>query len=777
MKLALALIVKGDEKEAKLLDRCLDNLRPYVDDIFITGTYKDSVIEVLPIQKVCEEYGANLASFQWCNDFSKARNFNFAQVPKDCDYIIWCDADDMFRGLDTLKKVLEDNKEVDGFAFNYLYDFDEYKQPTVVHKKTQIVRNDGCITWKGKLHEDFAENRSMIIKFVEGIERMHFSTDERIESAKHRNVEVAEEDYKTNPDDPRTYWNLGNSLVGSGDFKKAKKIFEKFIIESQSDDEVFLARLRLSDIENTLGNRQKAIEHLQIAIGMMPHYSDGYLHLGFIYYTHGNLDKAEYYLRIGLVMKPQYHSLIVYNPRDYDYNPMMLLSKVYFNKHRPDKALPFLQGCLKIHPENEQVKKWVDEMSVEADKLKRVLEIVKELKDVSDKDEIKKKIESLPTDLRSHPAISSIWNIHFIKEKSSGKDLVYYCGLTDHQFNPDLFKEKGFGGSEEAVINLAKEWAKQGWNVTVYNNCGATPMTRDGVTYKPFWEYNYRDKQDVTVVWRSPKLLDYELNSTKVYVDLHDVVPVGEFNEKRLTKVDKIFVKTKSHRVLFPNIPDDKFEVIPNGMDFELFNQDVKKNQYLLVNTSSPDRSMDVLPKLFKEVKKQVPEARLKWAYGFDIFDQTFADDKKKQEWKRGIVDSMEDAGIENVGRLSQQECAKLYLEGNILVYPSEFYEIDCISVKKAQACGCMPITTDFAAFAESVQYGIKIHSKKNKDNWCKDFQFSFGLEDEKAQKEWIDAVVKQLQTPMENRTEMKEWTKKFAWDKISKKWLDIFSR
>ena len=42
-------------------------------------------------------------------------------------------------------------------------------------------------------------------------------------------------------------------------------------------------------------------------------------------------------------------------------------------------------------------------------------------------------------------------------------------------------------------------------------------------------------------------------------------------------------------------------------MDFELFNQDVKKDRYLLVNTSSPDRSMDVMPKLFKMVKEQVP--------------------------------------------------------------------------------------------------------------------------------------------------------------------------
>ena len=67
----------------------------------------------------------------------------------------------------------------------------------------------------------------------------------------------------------------------------------------------------------------------------------------------------------------------------------------------------------------------------------------------------------------------------------------------------------------------------------------------------------------------------------------------------------------------------------------------------------------------------------------------------------------------------------KLYLEGNILAYPSEFAEIDCISVKKAQACGCIPVTTDFGAFDESVQYGVKIHSDKTNETWSRDYQFS----------------------------------------------------
>ena len=256
---------------------------------------------------------------------------------------------------------------------------------------------------------------------------------------------------------------------------------------------------------------------------------------------------------------------------------------------------------------------------------------------------------------------------------------------------------------------------------------------------------------------------------------MHDVVQDGEFNQKRLDKIEKVFVKTQFHRSLFPSIPDSKIEVIPNGMDFELFNQKVDKEQYLIVNTSSPDRSMDVMPKLFKMIKEKVPQAQMKWAYGWNTFDETYRGDSKMMEWRTNLQKEIEEAGIECLGKIPQSECAKLYLEGNILAYPSEFAEIDCISVKKAQACGCVPVTTDFGAFNESVQYGVKIHSDKTKDTWCPPFTHSFGIKDEKQQQEWVDAVVEQLQKPIDDRVDMKNWAKQFSWDLIADKWVKIY--
>jgi len=483
---------------------------------------------------------------------------------------------------------------------------------------------------------------------------------------------------------------------------------------------------------------------------------------------------------MGLKVLPQIHKMIVFNPREYDYNPYMALAKVYYQKNRADLSLPWLRKALAIYPDSEFIKGLVTEMMQETQRLAKALTAVEEINQLNgDKDKILDAISKLDKDLQSHPGICQIRNRYIVKTTSTGKDIAYFCGETKHEWNPEMAKTKGIGGSEESVINLAKEWVKAGYNVTVFNSCGLEPMICDGVVYKPFWHYNGKDKYDITILWRHPGFAEYDINTGKIFVDLHDVIPAGEFNEKRLAKIDKVFVKTKAHRILFPNIPDEKIAIIPNGQDPLLFSQDIPKVPALLVNTSSPDRSLDVLPKLFKMVKEQVPEARCKWAYGWEIFDHAHSADRKMMEWKDRVQKEMEEAGIENCGRLSQSEAAKLYQEGEILAYPSEFYEIDCISVKKAQACGCVPVTTDFAAFKESNKYGAKVKSKKTPENWAKPYQISFGIEDDKTQKAWVEAVVKLLRTSSDDKkiaeAAMKEWTKQFDWDKIATRWITLF--
>lgn len=770
MKIALTLIVKSDKEEAALLDRCLGNMSPHMDGIFITETLKPGAKPSKDIDKVCKKYKAVRSTFEWTGDFSAARNHSFKSIPEGFDYIMWSDADDLWRGLEKLKPTLEETNK-DAYAFWYLYDFDEYKQPIVSHRKTMIVK-PGCAVWKGRIHEDLQPLRQIDIHAVEGIERMHFTNEKRIVASQQRNLEIAKDELNQNPNDPRAHWNHANALIGAGDTSSALKELESFIETSGSEDEIYIARMRLGSAYASVGKKKDAKEQMVIAIGSKPEFPDAYLQYGQMFYTWNEFQNAKRYLLEGLKRKPSYQSMIVFNPRDYDYNPMMLLAKTYFMLNQYAEALAPLKTCLKLYPEHKHINGLISAIEKEIKSMDDIADKVEHLKG-KDKDFIKSEIEKLEPKYRSHPAICKLYNTIFTKETSSGKDLVIYCGYTTHLWNPDTFLKAGVGGSEEAVMHLSRMWAKNGYNVTVYNNGGNEVMVRDGVTWKPFWMYNYRDKQDITILWRSPKLADYEINSTKVFVDMHDVMDQGEFTKPRLQRIDKIFVKTKAHRSLFPGIADDKFAIVPNGLS--VVAEGMKpKDQYLMINTSSPDRSLDVLPEIFKRIKKEVPEARMQWAYGWEIFNNAHEENPTMLKWRDKIIADMEEAGIENLGRLPQGQVAKLYHEGNVLLYPTEFFETDCISVKKAQAAGCIPVTTDFSALDESVVHGVKIHSEKTKENYAIG-RIAFGVQDEAQKQRFVDEAVRILRQPLGDRSEMINWAKKFEWQKIASEWQSRF--
>lgn len=768
MRLALAMIVKGDAKEAQSLATCLKYAAPIVDGIFVTITQPSSEVE-----EVCKLFNANISHFEWCNDFAKARNFNFSQVPKDFTHILWLDADDALRDAELLRDAVESHPEVDVFSLNYLYAFDEWKNPIVVHMKTRVIKNDGCVEWDGALHEDFKENRSVTRHFIKGIEVLHLTTEERIEGNKERNLTVARYQMEQYPDDPRSYWNLGNSLKACGRNEECIEVFDRFMELSLSDDEKYIVRLRKSESYWGLGKKDKAIDEARYAIGTKPEYPDAYHLLGSLYLETKQYHRAKEMYTQGLLRKPPVYSIIVYNPRDYDYVPLMNLAKVYFNLSLPSLSLVCLKTCLEIYPEDENLKNLVATMQKEADEFEKISKLVVKLQKIEDKDKLKKALDKVPEKYRAHPGVCNIRNTRFIKEESTGRDLVYYCGYTSEEWTPQTAKERGIGGSEEAVIHLSRQFAMQGWNVTVYNNCGATEQVFDGVTYKPYWMWNYRDKQDVTILWRTPRPLDYGVNSGKIFIDLHDVIPEGEFTADRLKIVDKVFVKSQFHRSLFPNVPDGKIAIIPNGIVVDDFNDTPEKDQFLIINTSSPDRSLSACVKAFRKIKALEPRARFKWAYGWQVWETVHGENGKMCEWKDALKKEIAELdGFEELGRLNHGEIAGLYKKANIFFYPTEFAEIDCISARKAQAGGAFPITTDFAALETTVEYGESVHSEKTKDTWCKPYQHDFSLQDEAKIDEMVRHTVDILQTKPEERSEMREWAKGFEWSKIANNWI-----
>ncbi|MGP8260357.1 MAG: tetratricopeptide repeat protein [Acidobacteriaceae bacterium] len=403
--------------------------------------------------------------------------------------------------------------------------------------------------------------------------------------------------------------------------------------------------------------------------------------------------------------------------------------------------------------------------------MKRVARIAK----ITDKERIKKELDALPPAIQMHPAVCSLRNANFAKTESSGRDLVFYCAEAGEIWCPQTAGTEGIGGSEEAVLWLSRLLHQRGWNVTVYASCGLQETDYDGVAWKPYWMWNFRDRQDITVLWRHPELAMYKINSGAVIVDLHDVIPEEDFTRDRLQRIDRIFVKSRFHRSLYPAIPDEKFVIIPSGIDAKLFARTSERDPLLLINTSSADRSLEAFLDCFEEIKKQVPNARAQWAYGWGVWEIFHAASVLKLEWKTRMQERMRDLGVEERGRISHDEIAQLYRKANVFAYPSEYAEIDCISLTKAMAAGAIPVTTDFAAMGEKSQHGgVFLHSTKTKDDWIQPDQFHFEIADPEQKKEFVREAVKLLLNPLSEveRESMREWARfTFDWNKIAGSW------
>ncbi len=817
VKVALAMIVRGADDEAKILDRCLgglsdeyfnelpdhqkeidfkgvDGLAKHVDGIFITITQPNE-----KVRAVAEKYGAHISEYQWDYSFANARNFNFSQVPEEYGYIVWADSDDVVRKPELIKKLVNKAKGtgIDVIITNYLYDFDRYGQTIVQHLKTRIVKNDKCVTWAGNVHEDFAENRVVTSYLNTEIEYIHLTDDSRVEYSGARNLDIAKISLMKAPEDPRSHWNLGNAYLMHGKIEQAIQTYHKFLMMSSAEEERYLVWHRLGETYMRIGDYTRAIESELEALSLRPWYPDPYFLLAEMYYNIDKYKHAQTFLELGLEKAVPDTQAIVWNPRDYDYNPRMLLAKIFMAQFKPVKATEQIKKCLEVYPKSEDLKELLKKLEPEIKKFNYADKIYHKAIKIKDKKKLQKLLDKVDPEFKYYPPLVRLKNEHIIKEESSGKDVVIFCGYTVKIWDPIIAKEEGVGGSEEAVIQLAKRWKEAGYNVTVYAHVGHAEKEIDGIKWIPFGAWNFRDKQDVVILWRSPKALDFGINSPIILVDIHDVVPPQEFTKERLEILTKIMFKSKVQRDFYPDIPDDKAAVIPHGLDIKQFEERakvVKKNPYKIINTSSPDRGLLTNLEIIERVHEALPnelksKLKFRWNYGFTVWDKEFENDEKRHIWKQRAekkLEELKEKGIveeESGSMISQDAVVDQYLESGLLLYPSEFFEIGFISGLKGGLAGAIPVTTNVFAQGEFLHDGIVIDSSASYESWSEvniEDGVDYGVRKERQKKFVVDEIVKYMKNPEEYeemRTKIMDRIKnEFDWDKTATKWMELFN-
>ena len=190
----------------------------------------------------------------------------------------------------------------------------------------------------------------------------------------------------------------------------------------------------------------------------------------------------------------------------------------------------------------------------------------------------------------------------------------------------------------------------------------------------------------------------------------------------------------------------------------------IVRDSHLIIYGSSYDRGLEHLLKMWPDIKKEVPDARLNIFYGWNLFDLGYHDNPERMAWKDKINELMKQEGITHLGRVSHQECINQNKMAGIWAYPTHFGEISCITGMRAQTYGAIPVVVNYAALKETVQYGIKIdgdiYDPETKDLFKKEL---IGLlKDEKHQEE--------IRGPM-----MRWAQENFSWSKVARQWNDEF--
>ena len=764
--LSVALIVKDEEAH---LQKTIDSLQGIYDELVVVDTGSKDRTKEIAEKAGAKVFDLSISPFR----FDTARNFSFEKCTSD--WILWIDADDRLENPEAIRKIIEEApKELDGICATYNYAFDARGLCVARHVKERLIRNNGSLTWLGVLHEAMVETRKAHLSTTDVFAVSHEKDAAGFARSSQRNYDIVKkwvDDEGEDKTDPRNVLSLANACLGLGKYAEAIPYFDVFVRRSGWDQEIYVALHRMAVCYRDLGMHQESIECDLRAIECQPEVKDAYIGLGQTYMEMKQWLKSEHWLKQSF-SKLNSQAAVIHNPAEYSFNPWWFLGHVYANLSAEGKGFEYVKKaydcfmeCKKIIPEDKDINERIEifQKTLEDRKLtESFLHVGAALKVEKGDEAVRQLLAVAPSSIQADPTICKMRSSVFRKTETSGKDIAIFCGNCFEEWD-ETNLAKGIGGSEEAVIHMARRLGARGWNVEIYNSV-PTARKFGNVTYRPFWEFNYLDKNDVFISWRNPALFEFmDVAATKKYVWVHDMMQKGEFSEERWNKCDKIMFLSKAHRDAYPHVPEEKVMYTANGLDVEMLLKDAEGTERIpwkMVNTSAPDRGLHCLLTMWPKIKERYPEATFYWFYGWQTYDSYNANNPERMAFKDELVKLLDQPGIFEGGRVSHAEIAEQMASSDLWVYPTEFFETSCITAMKAQALGAVPVTTNVGALRETVFSGEKLDVQDIYTN-------------EEAQEAWINSLIVARSCDRANME--KEARNRFNWDAVVDGWEKEF--
>jgi len=552
--ISLQMIIK-DEFDAVL--NIIGKAYKYFDELNFTVSDKATADKLADVMQKQEK--VHVEHRPWNNKFDEARNDNLKMC--HTKYWFWIDADDEFpfETIPTLVEVAEAGN-YDQILLGYNYGQNDEGQCVAFHWRERLMRKSHPFAWKGWVHETPITQTPFRAHRVGGVVVIHKSDDDHNVESLRRNHEILLAAAKAS-DDPRYQLYLGTSYYSLGEYGSALEVLDKFVKVSGNTEDIYRALCVMSECSAKVKELNVAVKFAAQAMVTIPDFVQAYRLMAQWEMEQRNWAESLEWCRVA-DSKPQNQGLSVFDPTQME-QVFLIAFHDECMQGNYNKALKWLRRLPAKHPARAEFEK---ETINEAD-AETFVAMLPKLRHYfkSDAD----LYNSLVPDLQYDTRLRGLRDIVVPPKDWADNSIVILCGEGYEEWGPHTL-DKGMGGSEEAIVYLSRELAKQGWDVTIYGAVSEKIIDgQEGTNvpvYLPWRQINKSDNFNVFYAWRAPDFAEHIKAKVKV-IDMHDLVDPA--NVKPYDDATYFF-KSDWHREQYPEIK--KARVIGNGILKEQFN-------------------------------------------------------------------------------------------------------------------------------------------------------------------------------------------------------------